>query len=193
MGWSEWIALGAALASSVISVISWRWAKGSAEAARHSNFLQLHSYRESLYVAFHELNGRFQVYQWNLKFDEVFAFHRHSTTCFLYVSPELAESIRSFYNKLIIIAEMQENHTKILESISQHSDDPHVKNQRDVMIADARKLSAKIRKLSQEAMLIGRVAISGLADEIKVRLQNQGSAKNKSLCRTFRIPRRGMR
>lgn len=105
MDWREWIALSAATASSVISIISWHWSKASAQEAKLANVLQLHSYRESLYVAFHKLHGRFRVFQEHMSFEQVYEFRRHSIACALYLSPYLHRQINSFYAQVILIRE----------------------------------------------------------------------------------------
>lgn len=170
MDWSDGIALVAAIVSSVISLISWRWAKASADAAKQANALQLHSYRESLYVAFHELYGRFRIIQEHLSVEQVLEFHRHSITCYLYLSPELARQINDFYVRVSQIRDKGEACQKALNEIFRHKDDPYLKDQFDSATTSANELQNEIREMADEAIRIGEAALAGLKDEVRIQL-----------------------
>ncbi|WP_278439607.1 hypothetical protein [Pseudomonas oryzihabitans] len=170
MGLSEWIALGAAAASSVISIISWRWARASAQEAKLANALQLHSYRESLYVAFHELHGRFRAFQEHLSFEQVQEFHRHSIACALYLSPHLGRQINSFYAKVILIRAKGEARQKALDEIYKHKDDPYLKDQFDSASRIAQELFEEIKQMAAEANSIGDAALAALKKEVCIDL-----------------------
>lgn len=170
MGWSEWIALGAAAVSSLISIISWRWARASAQEARVANALQLHSYRESLYVAFHELHGGFRAFQEHLSFEQVLQFRRHSIAGALYLSPQLNRQINSFYAKVILIREKGDSRQKALDDIYKHKDDPYLKDQFDSATRSAQELFEEIKEMAAEANSIGDAALAALKKEVCIDL-----------------------
>lgn len=179
MGWSEWIALGAAIVSSVISVISWQWAKNSAQEAKRANALQLHSYRENLYVAFYDLSKRFDFEREHIDFDHVFAFQRYSKTCFLYVTPQLAEQMRVFHKRVWKVTDKQKYQIAVRKRIEDTKSDPFADDQHRSAIAESYDLWQEIQVLVEEAIPIGRTALAALGDEIRIPIPEPFSMKRK--------------
>lgn len=174
-GWSEGLAALALLVSS----ISWISSKASADAAKQANALQLHSYRENLYVAFHDLSGRFDVELEHISFDHVFAFQRYSKTCFLYVSPQLAEQMRVFHEKVRKITEKQCYLAGVHKRVETIKGDPYLEDQRRSAIAEAHNLWLEIRGLVDEAVPMGRTALASLGEEIRIPIPKSSPLKRK--------------
>ncbi len=179
MDWSDRIALGAAIVSSVISLISWRWAKASADAAKQANALQLHSYRENLYVAFYDLSRRFDFEREHIGFEHVFAFQRQSKTCFLYVSPQLAEQMRVFHMKVWKITDKQRYLVDVQKRIETIKGDPYLEDQRRSAIAEAHNLWLEIQGLVDEAIPMGKTVLASLGDEIRIPIPKSSPLKRK--------------
>lgn len=162
-GWSEGIA-GVAL---LVSIISWNSAKASAEAARQANFLQLHSHRKELYLAFYDLHANFQIDADRLGIDKVLPFSEHSKTCYLYVSSDLAAQLKDFFNRCWKIAEKRDLRSYLVEQIELHKKDPYSQVEVAQQRAEAWKTFQELRAMVEAAIPIGREALEALMREIK--------------------------
>ncbi len=174
-GWSE----GLAALALPVSIISWISAKASADAAKQANALQMHSYRENLYVAFYDLSGRFDFEREHIDFDHVFAFQRQSKTCFLYVSPQLAEQMMVFHMKVLRITDKQRYLVDVQKRIETTKGDPYLEDQRQSAIAEAHNLWLEIQGLVDEAIPMGKTVLASLGDEIRIPIPKSSPLKRK--------------
>lgn len=162
-GWSE----GIAALSLGVSGIALLWAKASADAAKQANSLQLHGYRRSLLLGFTELLINAKLGYVVLRFEKAFLFEEHSKTCYLYVSNDLSDRIKIFYDRCVKVAQINDEKSYVDENLRSYDKELFSAEGYKILASDSVRLQKEALAIVKENLPFGDQILIDLRAYIK--------------------------
>lgn len=167
-GWSEGIALTAAALSSVISIISWRWAQASADAAKAANSFQLHIHQKEIFLAFVDLETHVNSSYMQIDRDKLIAFAEYKTTSYLYFPQELSNDLSRYHTLCWELSSLCSARIRKITEVDHCSDLAGAGNDKRILQQELQTVLDALDRKAIDCINFGHSLKAKLKDELNI-------------------------